>query len=443
MIHVINFTTPDYAAILDHYLARSVRELDDTRVVLHHTEKPSAGTWSETLGWKPTHILEELDRIGDDVVWCDADQRLEQAPDYVLMRAGSKFDFAMRDRVVGAWHCGLIHVRNTPRARETLKRWAEACRANPETRLGDQTHFAAVAEATGAEIAKLPTSYVWIRYGDPGDKPPPGCVVSCYQASAWTRLRKTADPERRLPFPVDNDSPTVVIGKGVRRIGMHVVNFATTDYAAIRAEHLERSVASLPRGTVRLHTVTVPHGGTWAQACGMKPAIMLEYLERLAAPFAWCDADQRIERDPDLFADHPHIAGDFVARHGCAWSSPCTGLIYVRPTAAARRALERWATLCAEEPSGNGDQPHFARACSDAGATIGELPRGWLWIQGIDGDAPPDDAVVTAWQASRQMRQKAPAIGPAPTNTAAIRAHVQRRSGCRSCFGRDDVSSIL
>lgn len=147
-------------------------------------------SWEKNCNYKPTFILEKLDR---PVVWVDADAAFVQKPELLktlncdlAVWINGKLEKTHPSQVISA----TIYCNSTDKGRELLKHWEQRCLQNPTT--WDQISLRDAIHCSSANIYSLPQNYCKIY-----DKPGSDAVIMQYQASRY--LKKVINKEV-VPF---------------------------------------------------------------------------------------------------------------------------------------------------------------------------------------------------------------------------------------------------
>lgn len=111
-----------------------------------------------------------------------------------------------------------------------------------------------------------------------------------------------------------------------------------------------------------------------------RPRMLLEAMGRYKEPLLYVDVDVQFRARPARvleLADREDLDLAAVRLPGGAWRC---GVLLIRPTAGAFRAIEAWDDLL-ERGGWTNDEPEFARAVRQVRPAIAELPPEYCWVE--------------------------------------------------------------
>lgn len=152
---------------------------------------PNLGSWSKNCCYKPTFLLEMLEKHNRPLVWTDIDSVVVRDPTFfddcyadVALRINDQLPTEDKAKVL----TGTFFINNTPSAKKLLQLWKKECERSltKEAMVFDQVALRKVIlhYPTIVEMKRLPASYVTIvdnpkHIEEIGDN----AVVVHYQAS--------------------------------------------------------------------------------------------------------------------------------------------------------------------------------------------------------------------------------------------------------------------
>jgi len=144
------------------------------------------GDWHKNTHYKPTFILECLNKFKLNIVYLDCDANIKEYPslfdnldcDVACWRVPRKYG--------GHLSNGTIFLKNNKRVKEFVKHWENKCKEN-QTDCFEQEKFERAVNETGVLLADLPITYCQIF-----DFPikPSGTVIVHNQASRYLKGRQ-------------------------------------------------------------------------------------------------------------------------------------------------------------------------------------------------------------------------------------------------------------
>lgn len=183
-------------------------------------------------------------------------------------------------------------------------------------------------------------------------------------------------------------------------------------YTPAYRQFFSRLVESNRRFDYDLNFYVQEDMGSWVRNCGLKPfllsVMMRNWTERRPPTehdgLLYLDADATIERaipfeelgDCDIAA----------RRDPKRPESLLSGTLFLRASPGGREILRQWVELQVARPD-RWDQVNLSDVVAGMRHQVRllELPTKWAWIQGIDGEAERNEAIICHWQASRSMRK--------------------------------------
>lgn len=150
----------------------------------------SFGSWELNCAFKPFFLHQKLQELKKNLLWVDSDAVILQAPQPLEAFSGDlavHIDPTLPDDHPSKVMSGTIFVKNSPKAQELLKRWAQECirqlmQQDRKEEFWDQCALRDVLlKNTAADIRSLPLSYVKVAGHPLHEKVDP--IIEHYQAS--------------------------------------------------------------------------------------------------------------------------------------------------------------------------------------------------------------------------------------------------------------------
>ena len=137
---------------------------------------PGFGSWINNVRYKPTFLLEMLDKVEGPLLYLDADATVDRYPS---LFDGMEGDIAVHLRNGRELLSGTIYLNNTDATRSLLKLWERECKDNPDK--WDQRCLQTVLGNNQFIVRDLPPEYcaIFDRMPEAGDHP----VITHWQAS--------------------------------------------------------------------------------------------------------------------------------------------------------------------------------------------------------------------------------------------------------------------
>lgn len=169
---------------------------------------------------------------------------------------------------------------------------------------------------------------------------------------------------------------------------MIVVSFYTNEKYQKQAEALKESTESFG---AKCEITKLPDRGSWWLNCNQKSAFILECIDRYNEPVLWQDADTRWIQYPRLFN---YIDADMAAFFYSP-TVPIGGTLWWNGKR-ARRYVETWAKVVANNPTREDDSINFKEALvSVRNSNICHLPPAYCWHEAsMRGSFPTADPVI-------------------------------------------------
>lgn len=122
-MRIVSYYTDDYAKMA-RKLRASCEKLNLSHSIAH---VPSTVSWRKNTHLKPGYILDRLCEHNEPVLWVDADAVIKSVPSYFtdpVIIDGIDMGFYVFGKKILA---GTLYFGNTPRAKDFLRIWEEAC----------------------------------------------------------------------------------------------------------------------------------------------------------------------------------------------------------------------------------------------------------------------------------------------------------------------------
>lgn len=173
------------------------------KIPYHFIEYNSVGVWVENTMLKPKIILsdwEELKYFYKNLIWIDADARINSYPKYFSELNDQQKDFSVFQMgSISRVTSGTIFIRLNDKMKEFVESWRDICQTTKQ-RLGDQQCLReliskGIYQKLNINYKSLPYSYCYIfddtlRKLEPKIEPLTGIPVVCHMQAS--RDRKNA-----------------------------------------------------------------------------------------------------------------------------------------------------------------------------------------------------------------------------------------------------------
>jgi len=196
---IVSFMTKNtvYEKVLKEYLGSTVGDL---KVPYIFYAMNNEGSWIKNVAMKPRVILQALEQFPENIVFLDADSKIECFPT-LFNEIPPEFDLAAHYLDWNAWYgyteksprkellSGTMFFRNTEKVKKLVKKWAADASAHT---IWEQKLLQNILqrEKTAYRVYDLPLSYCYIRTLPNGSEPKvkvDKIVISHYQVSRTLR----------------------------------------------------------------------------------------------------------------------------------------------------------------------------------------------------------------------------------------------------------------
>jgi hypothetical protein len=181
----------------------------------------------------------------------------------------------------------------------------------------------------------------------------------------------------------------------------HFVSFFAGPGYACEADGLRASLDALALPyTIEERT----DAGSWLANCAQKPVFLKEMRQRIRGPIVWLDADARVLKAPDFFAELPHYVD--VAYHLFRGRELLSGTLYFGDTSGARRLLDAWVHAQVEQLTAWDQRVLEVVLSAWPGVWVAkELPEAYVYVDRLGTKGI--DPVIYHGQASRRLKARA------------------------------------
>lgn len=169
----------------------------------------------------------------------------------------------------------------------------------------------------------------------------------------------------------------------------------------------EREAARLARSLTRLgldhRLYPVEDRGSW-KANTHQTALHIQAVQKMYPdrPIVQLDADAVVMRQPALF-DELSAADYDIAAHWLNGQEFLNGTLWIAPTEAARKVINRYVELCVLHPQFRDEQQFLRQAIDETAPRVYRLPASYCFIHSFcAGQVADEDIVIEHLQASRE-----------------------------------------
>lgn len=174
-------------------------------------------------------------------------------------------------------------------------------------------------------------------------------------------------------------------------------------FGTLYEREVRRLSDSLNRVGIAHHVAAIADLGSWVANTHYTPTHLLRVMAQYPNdPLLYLDADAYVWRYPELLDS---LDAD-IAVHYRRGRELLNGTLYIAPTDAARKCIQRYATLVEANPDSRDEQAFLAQAIAETQPRVFRLPPSYCWIHDVmmeelanEGFAP----VIEHLQASREV----------------------------------------